>query len=85
MSGWSIGVVKTGHARGRLEDVQDFIGGLYGPDLHAKRVDALTGATLGVMARASLAVSMIGQALAQGDFFGVFCPLYERRTQRGDL
>ena len=53
------------HSRRRLEDVRGFIGGLYGPDLHAKRVDALAGATLGVMAGASLAVSMIGQALAQ--------------------
>ncbi len=49
----------------RLEDVRGFIGGLYGPDLHAKRVDALAGATLGVMTGASLAVAMIGQALAQ--------------------
>jgi hypothetical protein len=49
----------------RLEDVQCFIGGLYGPDLHAKRVDALADATLGVMTGASLAVAMIGQALAQ--------------------
>ena len=49
----------------RLKDVRGFIGGLYGPDLHAKRVDALAGATLGVMAGASLAVAMIGQALAQ--------------------
>ena len=65
MPGWSIEVVKTGYGRGRLEDVRGFIGGLYGPDLHAKRVDTLTGATLGIMAGASLAVSMIGQALAQ--------------------
>ncbi len=49
----------------RLEEVRGFIGGLYGPDLHAKRVDALAGATLGVMTGASLAVAMIGQALAQ--------------------
>ena len=49
----------------RLAGVRDFIGGLYGPDLHAKRVDALAGATLGVMTGASLAVAMIGQALAQ--------------------
>src|SRR5271157_2961271 len=49
----------------RLEDVRSFIGGLYGPDLHAKRVDALAGATLGVLTGASLAVAMIGQALAQ--------------------
>jgi hypothetical protein len=38
---------------------------LYGHDLHAKRIDALAGATLGVMASASLAVAVIGQALAQ--------------------
>ena len=49
----------------RLQEVRGFIGGLYGPDLHAKRVDALAGATLGVMTGASLAVAMIGQALAQ--------------------
>ena len=42
-----------------------FIGGLYGSDLHAKRIDALAAATLGVMTGASLAVAMIGQALAQ--------------------
>lgn len=58
-------MVSQGCARRRLEDVRGFIGGLYGPDLHAKRVDALAGATLGVMAGASLAVAMIGQALAQ--------------------
>src|ERR1039458_5456288 len=49
----------------QLADVRCFIGGLYGPDLHAKRVDALAGATLGVMTGASLALAMIGQALAQ--------------------
>src|SRR6201995_3589334 len=58
-------MVKTEDVGGRLGDVRGFIGGLYGPDLHAKRVDALAGATLGVMAGASLAVAMIGQALAQ--------------------
>ena len=49
----------------RLGEIRGFIGGLYGPDLHAKRVDALAVATLGVMTGASLAVAMIGQALAQ--------------------
>jgi hypothetical protein len=49
----------------RLAEVRGFIGGLYGPDLHAKRIDALAGATLGVMTGASLAVAMIGQSLAQ--------------------
>lgn len=33
----------------RFGEVRGFIGGLYGTDLHAKRVDALAGATLGVM------------------------------------
>src|SRR3954470_8185217 len=58
-------MIRAEHVGGRLGDVRGFIGGLYGPDLHAKRVDALAGATLGVMAGASLAVAMIGQALAQ--------------------
>jgi hypothetical protein len=49
----------------RFGEIRGFIGGLYGSDLHAKRVDALAGATLGVMTGASLAVAMIGQALAQ--------------------
>jgi hypothetical protein len=50
---------------GRFDDVRSFIGEVYGPDLHAKRVDSLAGATLGVMTAASLAVAMIGHALAQ--------------------
>jgi hypothetical protein len=49
----------------RLNDVQAFIGTVYQHDLHAKRVASLAGATLGVMTSASLAVAMIGQALAQ--------------------
>jgi hypothetical protein len=49
----------------RLAEVRGFIGGLYGPDLHAKRIDALAGATLGAMTGASLAVAVIGQSLAQ--------------------
>lgn len=58
-------MVRVEQARGRLEEVRGFIGGLYGPDLHARRVDALAGATLGVMTGASLAVATIGQALAR--------------------
>ena len=58
-------MIKAAEAGRRLGEVRGFIGGLYGPDLHAKRVDALAAATLGVMTGASLAVSMIGQALAQ--------------------
>jgi hypothetical protein len=49
---------------GKLNDIRAFIGEVYGGDLHAKRVEALAGATLGVMTSASLAVAMIGQALA---------------------
>ena len=56
---------KAGQRGGRLGEVRSFIGEVYGPDLHAKRIDSLAGATLGVMAAASLAVAMIGQALAQ--------------------
>ena len=49
---------------GRLTDIRAFIDSLYGGDLHAKRVASLAAATLGVMTGASLAVAMIGQALA---------------------
>ena len=50
---------------GRLKDIRAFIDSVYGHDLHAKRVDSLCAATLGVMIGASLAVAMIGQALTQ--------------------
>jgi hypothetical protein len=49
----------------RLAEVRGFIGGLYGHDVHAKRIDALAGPTHGVITGASLAVAMIGQSLAQ--------------------
>ena len=59
----------TGHISRFLRNekthrVRDFLGGIYGPDLHAKRINALSAATLGVMTGASLAVAAIGQALA---------------------
>lgn len=44
--------------------VEQFLGGVFGQDLHAKRVQSLAGATLGAMRRCSLAVSLIGQGLA---------------------
>jgi hypothetical protein len=50
---------------GRQKDIRAFIHELYANNLHAKRVDSLAAATLGVMTGASLAVPMIGQALAQ--------------------
>jgi len=51
--------------RAQLADARSFLHEVYGGDLHAKRIDSLAGATLGVMQSASLAVAMIGQALAQ--------------------
>jgi hypothetical protein len=51
--------------RGRFDQVRAYLGKVYGSDLHAKRIDSLAGATLGVMTAASLAVAMIGHALAQ--------------------
>jgi hypothetical protein len=51
---------------GRLQDVRAFIDGLYENDLHAKRVDALAGATLGVMTSASLAVAVIARGCRLG-------------------
>jgi hypothetical protein len=51
--------------RAGFAEVRSFVADVYGPDLHAKRIDSLSGATLGVMQSASLAVAMIGQALAQ--------------------
>jgi hypothetical protein len=50
---------------GRLDDIRGFIATLYAGQLHAKRIDSLAGATLGIMTGASLAVATIGQALAQ--------------------
>jgi hypothetical protein len=49
----------------KLQDIQRFIEELFEGDLHAKRAYSLANATLGVMTSASLAVSVIGQALAQ--------------------
>src|SRR5271163_1802698 len=42
----------------------NFIDALFAEDMHAKRVDSLANATLGVMTSASLAVSTIGHGLA---------------------
>src|ERR671933_2687440 len=56
---------KADRRQAGLTEVRSFIDGLYGTDLHAKRIASLAGATLGVMQAASLAVAMIGQALAQ--------------------
>jgi hypothetical protein len=49
----------------RLEFIENHLNSLFGSDLHAKRVSSLACGVLGVMTSASLAVSVIGQALAQ--------------------
>jgi hypothetical protein len=46
------------------QQVHSFLEGLFGEDLHAKRVLSLALATLGVIQAASLSVYAIGQALA---------------------
>ena len=65
VSGWSGAMSGAVRGCGGLDEVRAFIGGLYGSDLHAKRIESLAGATLGAMTAASLAVALIGQALAQ--------------------
>jgi len=47
-----------------FDDVHGFLSGLFGEDVHAKRVYSLANATLGVMTAASLAVAAIGHGLA---------------------
>jgi hypothetical protein len=49
----------------RVETVQKFVAGVFGEDLHAKRVLSLSYGALGVATSASLAVAMIGHGLAQ--------------------
>src|SRR3954466_221126 len=56
---------KADRGQARLAEVRSGVGGVYGEDLHAKRIASRAGATLGVMQAASLAVAMIGQALAR--------------------
>ena len=46
------------------DDIRSFVDEVYDGGLHAKRVSALADVTLGVMAGATLAVTLIGQALA---------------------
>ena len=51
--------------RDRSEFVHEFLSRIFADDLHAKRVLSLANGALGVMASATLAVSLVGQALAQ--------------------
>ena len=48
-----------------VETVRNFVKRVFSEDLHAKRVLSLADAALGVITSASLAVSMIGHALAR--------------------
>lgn len=49
----------------RVDFVHEFLSRIFADDLHAKRVQSLANGALGVMTCAALAVSLIGQALAQ--------------------
>src|SRR5688500_15795432 len=49
----------------QIQDVRSFLDSVLSEDIHAKRVDSLANAALGVMTGASLAVAMIGRSLAQ--------------------
>jgi transposase len=55
--------MKPDHTLG-FDDIHQFLDGLLGADMHAKRVQSLANATLGVVRTASLAVHTIGQGLA---------------------
>ncbi|KAF2988746.1 hypothetical protein OGR47_19045 (plasmid) [Methylocystis sp. MJC1] len=49
----------------RLEFIENYLATVFGSDLHVKRVCSVSNAVLGVMTSASLAVALVGQALAQ--------------------
>ncbi len=48
-----------------FKEVYAFVERLFGEEMHEKRVESLSNATLGVMATGSLAVHLIGEGLAQ--------------------
>ena len=48
----------------RYSTLHHFVDGSFGDDMHAKRVQSLSCATLGVIESCSLAVHLIGQGLA---------------------
>ena len=58
-------MVKPRQPSFRFTDIFQFMSSLYGPDLHAKRVNSLANATLGVMTGAALGMQTTGAALAQ--------------------
>jgi len=50
------------HCGDRIVFIRDYLSAIFAEDVHAKRIDSLACATLGVMRSASLAVSVIGHA-----------------------
>jgi IS4 transposase len=50
-----------------ISTIHDFVDGIFGEDMHAKRVQSLACATLGVVQSCSLAVHLIGQGLSQAN------------------
>ncbi|HVC60929.1 MAG TPA: hypothetical protein VND19_11280 [Acetobacteraceae bacterium] len=55
---------------GRLKGIRAFIDGLYAHDIHAKRVDSLAAATLGVMTGA-FAMALLTMLGAAGESLGM--------------
>ena len=53
------------HPIKHVEFVRKYLDGIFAEDVHAKRVMSLANGAVGVMTGASLAVSIIGQSLAQ--------------------
>ena len=53
------------HPIKRVEFVRKYLDGIFAEDVHAKRVMSLANGAVGVMTGGSLAVSIIGQSLAQ--------------------
>ena len=67
MTVWRIVRAEAGMRKSidRMELVHDFLKRAFSGSLHAKRILSLANGTLGVLTGASLAVSVIGHALAQ--------------------
>jgi len=62
---WKSGLFDAVLAEDRYGQVRTYLGAVFGDNLHAKRIESLSGATRGVIQSTSLAVCTIGQALAQ--------------------
>ena len=49
----------------KFKDIKKYIDAVFDGDMHSKRVESLANGAIGIMTSASLAISMIGQSLAQ--------------------